>query len=68
LYTALTTAQEEFEAVFVEACWQQYVIKVRVKAETVNDEQRIKSTIIDASPVDPIKECAGLIKAIKMYG
>ncbi|KAG5189180.1 hypothetical protein JKP88DRAFT_197666 [Tribonema minus] len=68
LFEWKTSGQDElFEDTFVEACWKQYVLRVRVKAEMVNDEQRIKSTIVDAEPVDPVKESAALIRAIKAY-
>ena len=40
-------------------------MRVKVKAEMVNDQQKTKCTIMEATPIDPVKESRALIKHIK---
>ena len=41
--------------------------QTKVKMETVNDEPRLKCTIMKADKVDYLSECAQLIEAIGKY-
>ncbi len=56
-----------YEDTFLEVLHRQVLCRVRVKAEMVNDEQRIKNTIVSASFINPEKESANLLKAIDDY-
>jgi hypothetical protein len=40
---------------------------LRVKAEQVNDEQRVKNTVMNVRPVNLVQESRDLIAAIKAY-
>ncbi len=59
--------EAQYEDAFLEVLHKQVLCRVRVKAEMVNDEQRIKNTIYSASFVNPEKESANLLKAINEY-
>lgn len=58
---------QEYEAVFAAALFQQFVFKSRVKADTVNDEQRVKNTILRMDAIDYETECKELLNAISLY-
>lgn len=55
------------EEAFAEACFQSYLVTLRIKAEMVNDEQRIKNTIQRMVPVDLKAESLALLDAIAKY-
>lgn len=57
----------EYEDAFTEACFQSYLVTLRVKAEMVNDEMRLKNTIQRMTPVDIKTECDALLDAINKY-
>jgi replication factor A1 len=63
----ITRANDDaaFEQVFAQANFQTFVFKMRVKAETYEDEQRIKATVLDMQPLNIKQECADLIAAIE---
>jgi len=42
-------------------------MKLRIKVEMVNDEQRVKSTIVEVKPVDFVQESHSLLQAINSY-
>jgi replication factor A1 len=54
-----------FEGVFKKAMFTDYVVRMRVKNETYNEEARMKYSIVKCQPVDYAKECASLIADIK---
>lgn len=57
----------EYEDAFTDACFQSYLVTLRVKAEMVNDEMRIKNTIQRMTPIDLKTECDALLDAISKY-
>jgi hypothetical protein len=57
----------EVEQIFANALFKDYVVKVKVKAEQVNDEQRVKSSVINCSPLNYVQECNDLINMINKY-
>jgi hypothetical protein len=59
--------QARYDAVFSEANFATYVFRLRVKAEQVNDEQRVKSTVMSVREVNLVQESRDLIQAIKAY-
>ncbi len=59
--------EAQYEDAFLEVLHKQILCRVRVKAEMVNDEQRIKNTIFSASFVNPEKESVNLLNAIDEY-
>lgn len=65
---ALTAGQDgEYEDAFTEACFQSYLVTLRVKAEMVNDEMRTKNTIQRMTPIDVKTECDALLNAISKF-
>lgn len=59
--------ESEYETVFSESNFRTYIFKVRVKNEMVNDEQRIKCSVMAVRPVDYAQECRDLLAAINRY-
>ncbi len=59
--------QAAYDAVFAEGQFKTFVFRLRVKAEYVNDEQRVKSTAMSARPLNFVQESRDLIQAIKAY-
>lgn len=59
--------QARYDATFQEATFGTHILRLRVKAEQVNDEQRVKSTIMNIRPVNLVQESRDLITAIKAY-
>ncbi|CAM9450721.1 unnamed protein product [Scytosiphon promiscuus] len=59
--------EAEFEDIFAEACFKSYLVTLRVKAEMVNDELRIKNTVQRMTPLDVSAECDALLDAISKY-
>lgn len=50
-----------------ECLFTQYSLKVRAKAEMVNDEERLKCVIMDARKIDPTKEANTVLNDIREY-
>ncbi|KAI0216920.1 Replication protein A 70 kDa DNA-binding subunit [Lamellibrachia satsuma] len=46
------TDEAQFEQVFQEASFKSYIFKLRAKMETYNDESRLKTVCVQASPVN----------------
>ncbi|CAM9925532.1 unnamed protein product, partial [Hapterophycus canaliculatus] len=59
--------EAEFEDIFAEACFKSYLVTLRVKAEMVNDELRVKNTVQRMTPIDIKSECDALLDAISKY-
>ncbi|CAM9482030.1 unnamed protein product [Ascophyllum nodosum] len=57
----------DFEDAFVEACFKSYIVTLRIKAEMVSDELKLKHTIQRMAPVDVKTECEALLSAISKY-
>ncbi len=59
--------QARYDATFQEANFGTYVFRLRVKAEQVNDEQRIKNTVMSVRPLNLVQESRDMLTAIKAY-
>ena len=59
--------QARYDATFQEANFGTHIFRLRVKAEQVNDEQRVKNTVMNVRPVNLAQESRDLIAAIKAY-
>jgi replication factor A1 len=68
LYELKENDNEEFENIFMEACFKEIVFCARGKMEMVADEQRLKFTILRAETnLDPAVESSNVLKAIEAY-
>lgn len=59
--------EAEYEDIFTEACFKTYLMTVRIKAEMINDEMRIKHTVQRMNPIDLKAESHALLDAISKY-
>ncbi|CAN0355303.1 unnamed protein product [Pylaiella littoralis] len=57
----------EYEEVFAEACFKTYLMTLRIKADMVNDEMRVKYTVQRMTPIDIKTECNAMLDAISKY-
>lgn len=57
--------ENEFDKVFADASFKPYVIKIRAKMETYQDEPKLKCSSVAVTPIDYKKECNRLLSAIK---
>ena len=57
----------QFEAYFQKALWKEYIFSIKLKQEQVRDEMRKKATAIKVWEVDPRKEEAKMVEAVKKY-
>ncbi|CAH0477765.1 unnamed protein product [Peronospora belbahrii] len=56
-----------FESTFKEALFKQYVCRLRVKAENVQEELRVKAGVVSIEPVNFVQESKDLLQAIAQY-
>ncbi|KAJ0409767.1 hypothetical protein ATCC90586_001080 [Pythium insidiosum] len=61
------TNASAFEAAFKEALFKEYVFRLRVKAENVQDELRVKAGVVNLEPVNYASEAKDLLQAIAQY-
>ncbi|XP_002730881.2 replication protein A 70 kDa DNA-binding subunit-like [Saccoglossus kowalevskii] len=57
--------ESEFEAVFQEANFKSYNLRMRIKQETYNDETRLKCSCVEAKPLDYKEHSRRLIQDLK---
>jgi len=57
--------QDVYDSHFAKAMHTEWILKCRVKQETVNDEARVKTQVVRMDPVDYVAECRDLISAIR---
>lgn len=57
--------QDVYDSYFAKAMHTEWILKCRVKQETVNDEARLKTQIVRMDPVDYAAECRDLLSAIQ---
>lgn len=57
-----------FEDLFKKACFNSYLVTLRIKNENTNDEQRMEHIIRRMTPVDAVPECHALPDIIHKYG
>lgn len=58
----------QWNAIFQRANFKQYMFRLRAKHEVVNEQDRLKMTIVAIKPVEYAKEARALLEAIKLYG
>ncbi|KAL0589332.1 hypothetical protein ABG067_002551 [Albugo candida] len=56
-----------FETIFKEALFKSYVLRLRIKAENVQGESRVKVNVVNLEPIDYMKESKDLLHAIRKY-
>lgn len=56
--------RETYESVFAKATYTEWIFKCKVKQEMVGDEQRIKTSLVSASPIDYAAESRNLLQAL----
>ncbi|KAL4175607.1 hypothetical protein KRP22_000571 [Phytophthora ramorum] len=56
-----------FESTFKDALFKQYVCRLRVKAENVQEELRVKASVTNLEPVNFVQESKDLLQAIAQY-
>lgn len=61
------TNASQYEAVFKEALFKQYVFRLRVKAENVQEELRVKAGVVTLEPINYVAEAKDLLTAIAQY-
>ena len=67
LYKELTeeqTGKDLYDSTFATATYTDWIFKCKVKQEMVGDEQRVKTSIVDLSPVDYAQESRNLLTAL----
>ena len=52
---------------FKRACFKTYGFRMRVKADTYNDEMRLKHSVVDANEVDWASYCKRLVQVHAYY-
>ncbi|CEG40987.1 replication protein a 70 kda dna-binding [Plasmopara halstedii] len=56
-----------YESVFKGVLFKQYVCRLRVKAENVQEELRVKASVVNIEPVNFAHEAKDLVQAIAQY-
>jgi len=56
----------EYEAIFSNACFKRYIFQVNAKAETYQEERRLRYAVVSVQPVDPVSEAKELISKISL--
>lgn len=56
--------QDSYDSLFAKANYTEWNIKCRVKNEIVNDEPRLKATVVKMEPLDYAKESRDILKAL----
>jgi len=64
LYQKQLSKDAGFETAFADACFKEYIFKLRCKMETYNDESRLKCMIQNVSPVNYVSESTLLLANI----
>jgi len=57
--------ENEFDKIFSDASFTPFILKVRAKHETYQDESKLKCVTVAANPIDYKRECNRLIGEIK---
>jgi len=64
----LETDEEQYNAIFLEATFKTFSFKMRVKADTWNDETRLKHTVVSVDEIMWADHCKKLINEIESMG
>jgi len=64
MYQKQVSKDPGFEGAFSDACFKEYIFKLRCKQETYNDESRLKCMIQGVSPLNFVQESTSLLGSI----
>jgi replication factor A1 len=67
LYELRSQNFEEYERVFQDALFSEFIARLRVKQELVNDEQRLKAVGLVMTKLSYAAECAQMLQVINKY-
>ena len=59
--------QDAYDSYFAKASYSEWVLKCRVKNEVVNDESRVKTTVLRMDPVDYVAESNDILKQLEKW-
>lgn len=59
--------QDAYDSYFARANHTEWIFKCKVKTEMVNDESRVKTSVVSLHPVDYVKESQDLLHAIASF-
>jgi replication factor A1 len=59
--------QDAYDSYFAKANHTEWIFKCKVKQEMVNDESRVKTSVVAMHPVDYVKESQDLLAAIEQF-
>lgn len=59
------TDEDKFNEVLAEANFKSYIFKLRTKLETYNEESRLKTIVVTATPVDPVSYTKKILSDMK---
>jgi replication factor A1 len=59
--------QDGYDSVFSKAQWTEWVMKCKVKSEMVNDEPRVKTSVVSLKSVDYVQESKDMLAAIQQF-
>jgi len=68
LGTLNETDEERYSSVFTDATFKEFNFRMRVKADTYNDETRLKHTVVDVSEISWAEQCKKMIAEIESCG
>lgn len=61
------TNKQAYDQVFRDVTYEEFVFKLRVKAEQVLEETRVKASVMNVEAMDFVKESSELLTAISKY-
>ena len=64
----MESEEDQYNTVFTAATFQTFQFRMRVKADTYNDETRLKHTVVDVSEMDWVTHCKKLVQEIESMG
>lgn len=59
--------QDAYDSIFARANYSEWIFKCKVKQEMVNEESRVKTSVVSMSPIDYAKESRDLLDAIAKF-
>jgi len=62
-----TMEEDVYESYFARALFSEWIFKCKVKSELVNDENRVKTSVVSLHPVDFLKESNDLLAEIEKF-
>lgn len=59
--------QDAYDSYFAKAIYSEWVIRCKIKNETLNDESRVKASAVSMVPVDYVKDSLDMLAAIEKF-